>query len=213
LLKNDINIEDQIIKTEKKEDKLNFLKLALKILLVFHLFRCILIKCWEAFIEAEDPEKNINKTDLMQNISLVLYYMSNQGPDFVEILSSESFKRTDLITFGTFFYIALGQGSEYSQGLYELPVRGFKNHHSLIFAFTIHDPNFNDPRAKFTNYCLLSVIMPKDYRELIYQPAKIEKSIKKLVNAFNSLVELKDRETLKDLLQNIFQVLLENKNR
>ncbi|OLS27728.1 MAG: hypothetical protein HeimC3_01960 [Candidatus Heimdallarchaeota archaeon LC_3] len=156
--------------------------------------------------------KNINKIKLIgKNVKLIddiramVFHLDKQGPDLTYQLPNKlfPFSEADFIKFSTFYYLAIGQGNNRNYGLFELPVPGYPEYHSMIYAFDVIDPDNEDPRAEGKNYCLLVILHPRWLRKFLHHSWKMEMIIQDYLLPYYKLENFRNSEIVDKLLTKI----------
>lgn len=143
---------------------------------------------------------------LQDGIHGTIFHLSRLGPELTMTTKKKStiFTFNDYLRIGNFFYIAVGQGNERNIGLYELPVPGFSDFHSFVYAFEVLDPDNEDPRAQGKNYCMLAIIFPKWIREFLPHGSLIHTIVRENFLHFQTLTELRTS----DIFDKLFPAIL-----
>ncbi|OLS26720.1 MAG: hypothetical protein HeimC3_08220 [Candidatus Heimdallarchaeota archaeon LC_3] len=150
-------------------------------------------------------KSNIGLQDAIHGL---IFHLSRLGPTLTYITKKDStvISTNDAIRIGNFFYIAVGQGNERNIGLYELPVPGFSEFHSFVYAFEVLDPDNEDPRAQGKNYCMLAVIFPKWIREFLPHTSFINQVLNESFVQFQTLSEIKSGVIFDKLFKSILRI-------
>lgn len=72
------------------------------------------------------------------------------------------------------FITAIGQGHEYSEGYYELPVPYLPNYKALLFSFTVTDKKSNDKRLNKKSIVIYCIFVTNKVRALLPKVSKFE---------------------------------------
>ncbi|MHA1449956.1 MAG: PAS domain S-box protein [Candidatus Hodarchaeales archaeon] len=125
-------------------------------------------------------------------IEVAVFKNTLKGPETIiaDTLRFSSNSKELLLNLSVFYMTAIGQGEVYAEGLYELPVGGYSERTSLVYAFRIYDKNMDDPRLDNMNYCLLTVIYPRLLEEFFSDRVKIEQTMKELVASLSELEDI-----------------------
>ena len=105
------------------------------------------------------------------DIKLFVTELSDYGPkpvavEFGDMFSDEMEQETFLLRYGAYFMSILGQSSEKFTGLFgPLPVHGFYDSLSYLFAFEVNDASLNDERLEGHAYCILALFFKKAENE------------------------------------------------
>ena len=142
---------------------------------------------------------------LIEDIKAVVFHLDKQGPSLTYHLPSRHlpFSEADFIKFSTFYYLSIGQGNNRNYGLFELPVPGYPEFQSLIYAFDVIDPDNEDPRAEGKNYCLLVILYPRWIRKFLYHSWKMEMIIQEYLLPYYKLEDFKNSDIVNKLLTKI----------
>lgn len=135
---------------------------------------------------------------------------SERGPyaHFVEnsLLNSSNDDYLEKINqIGTTYFIILGQGGSYHQGLFgPLPFLHETKKLALIFAFILPDSSQNDPRFGNKSYIYFCYVFPTEYSYIIPQE-KIKELIEKVSKEISDFSELSSQffENLCEKIKNI----------
>lgn len=108
-----------------------------------------------------------------QNLDIKLFVteLSDYGPKAVAVSLGEMFtdemeQETFLLRYGAYFMSILGQSSEKFTGLFgPLPVHGFYDSLSYLFAFEVDDAGLSDERLEGKAYCILALFFKKAENE------------------------------------------------
>jgi hypothetical protein len=138
-------------------------------------------------------KKITNQIGLQEAIHGTIFHLTRLGPEltFTTKEKSSVFTFNDYLRIGNFFYIAVGQGNERNIGLYELPVPGYPDFHSFVYAFEVLDPDNDDPRAQGKNYCMLAILFPKWIREFLGHFSSLNQILAENLIQFQTLTDLK----------------------
>ena len=105
------------------------------------------------------------------DIKLFVTELSDYGPKPVAVSLGEMFtdemeQETFLLRYGAYFMSILGQSSEKFTGLFgPLPVHGFYDSLSYLFAFEVSDAGLSDERLEGQAYCILALFFKKSENE------------------------------------------------
>lgn len=109
--------------------------------------------------------------DTNLDIKLFVTELSDYGPKPVAVELGDMFtdeieQETFLLRYGAYFMSILGQSSEKFTGLFgPLPVHGFYESLSYLFAFEVNDAGLSDERLEGTAYCILALFFKKSENE------------------------------------------------
>ena len=99
------------------------------------------------------------------------------------MITDEMEQETFLLKYGAFFMTILGQSSEIFTGLFgPLPVHGFYDSLSYLFAFEVNDSSLSDERLEGKAYCILALFFKKaENEEMNFIRNYIEAALWKIV--------------------------------
>jgi hypothetical protein len=143
------------------------------------------------------------------DIKLFVTELSDYGPKPVAVSLGEMFtdemeQETFLLRNGAYFMSILGQSSEKFTGLFgPLPVHGFYDSLSYLFAFEVDDKLLSDERLEGKAYCILALFFKKSENEAMnFLRNYIEAALWKFVKTSKDISSIDDtfllgiRETL-----------------
>ncbi len=121
-------------------------------------------------------QDSLQKQDF-DNIFLVGYKIDEKIGPFIHSCSkpieNDPNWENVLQNISSIFYLAIGQGSAYHQGLYgPFPVME-KRMRALVYACFFKDPDMHDPRLNHQNYYLISLIFPQKMSPLFYNQQQL----------------------------------------
>ncbi|MFQ5978454.1 MAG: response regulator [Candidatus Heimdallarchaeota archaeon] len=136
---------------------------------------------------------------LAQQVLATLFRIGITGADVVlsdEINFSDDQDRF-LLKIGVFYMTLMGQGAEDNLGIFgPLPVAGYPEYRSLVYAFSIEVSDSIDPRRKGLEYCLLVFFIPQDLVRELPKPAIMRNALDELIGHLKGVLSL-DEEFLK----------------
>jgi len=102
--------------------------------------------------------------------TVTVFRQSKSGPEVMgDGYLPFDHKPSDLYRIGSFFSVAIGQGSHYNTGLYgPLPVLG-SGFNSIVYTTKIKDDEKFDPRMKGWNYLLVCFIYDRSLDNMILE--------------------------------------------
>ncbi|MFX0113905.1 MAG: response regulator [Candidatus Hodarchaeota archaeon] len=134
-----------------------------------------------------------------QQILATLFRVGITGADVVvsdEINFSDDQERF-LLKIGVFYMTLMGQGTKNNLGIFgPLPVAGYPEYRSLVYAFSIEAEGFTDLRRKGQEYCLLAFFVPQDLVGDLPNPSTMRNALDEAVDSLDD-VSVLDREFLK----------------
>ena len=149
------------------------------------------------------------------DIRLFVTELSDIGPQPVAVSLGDMFdddmeQETFLLRYGAYFMSILGQSEEKFTGLFgPLPVHGFYDSLSYLFAFEVKDPNLEDERLEGQAYCILALFFKKKENEAMnflrnYIEAALWKFVKNTTDI--SGIDNKFLEGIVDTLRHVYTV-------
>ena len=148
------------------------------------------------------------------DIKLFVTELSDYGPKPVAVSLGEMFKgdeieqETFLLRYGAYYMSILGQSSEKFTGLFgPLPVHGFYDTLSYLFAFEVEDSELADERLEGKAYCILALFFKKSENEAMnFLRNYIEAALWKFVKRSSDikLINGEFLEGIKDTLQFVY---------
>ena len=147
------------------------------------------------------------------DIKLFVTELSDYGPKPVavalgDMFSDEMEQETFLLRYGAYFMSILGQSSEKFTGLFgPLPVHGFYESLSYLFAFEVHDQELSDERLEGTAYCILALFFKKAENEAMnFLRNYIEAALWKYVKTSKDISSIDNSflDGIKDTLQFVY---------
>ncbi len=150
-----------------------------------------------------------------QNLDIKLFVteLSDFGPKAVAVSLGEMFtdemeQETFLLRYGAYFMSILGQSSEKFTGLFgPLPVHGFYDSLSYLFAFEVSDTTLSDERLEEKAYCILALFFKKSENEAMnFLRNYIEAALWKYVKTSKDISSIDNNflDGIRDTLQFVY---------
>ena len=157
-----------------------------------------------------------NRVDPLDFI-MITFKFTNSGPEpFFISPSVDEFKKFNSVEFilnlGVMLTYLLGQGQEYFEGLYSLPVQGFQTMSlALVFSTKVSDSSTSlDKRMEGRNFVIFCFIYPQKFEQDIAQ-IKIKDKFQKFITHHKD-VTLWKKKDLESLKLKIIDDMLKEKN-
>lgn len=117
--------------------------------------------------QSESMIRQINELKKYARSAMIItaFKVGENGPEILSYEQSNLFNEETLMKMAIFFSVSLGQGDLIHKGVYgplPIPFAGEEKYISLIYSFTINDPDNNDARAKGKSYCLITINIPEE---------------------------------------------------
>ncbi|MHA2270941.1 MAG: response regulator [Candidatus Hodarchaeales archaeon] len=133
-----------------------------------------------------------------QQVLATLFRVGITGADTIvsdEISFSDDQERF-LLKVGVFYMTLMGQGTENNLGIFgPLPVAGYPEYRSLVYAFSIEAKNSADLRQKGQEYCLLVFFIPQDLVGELPKTSIMKEVLDDVVSRFDDVTSF-DQEFL-----------------
>lgn len=150
-------------------------------------------------------------------IKIFITKLSDMGPDPIAISLDGMFDDdvdgieldTFLLRYGAYFMSILGQSAEKFTGLFgPLPVHGFHQYLSYLFAFEVSDKTLKDQRLEQKAYCVMAMFFKKSNNEAMnFLRVYIEAALWKFVKQSETITDINDQfiQGIKETIQIVYQ--------
>ncbi len=125
--------------------------------------------------------------------NIIFYKFGDQGP--TAAYEEHPLQGHEEASAGAYFYTTIGQGAQYSTGLFGPIPFGLKEQGrvALIFAARTRDSGLKDPRLQCENYLLIAMVTTPD-KVSIVDREKLEARLGKLTREIADLCNLTEQE-------------------
>jgi hypothetical protein len=125
--------------------------------------------------------------------NIIIYKFGDEGP--TAIYSEHPLQGHEESSAGAYFYTTIGQGAQYSTGLFGPIPFGLKEQGkvALIFAARTPDSGLKDPRLQCQNYLMIAMITTPDKISIINRE-NLEKRLGKLLQVIPDLCNVTDQD-------------------
>ncbi len=155
-------------------------------------------------------QKQIDPQDLQQILMLSFKLDGKMGPTFQHCSDPARLQNdwtTRLQNISSIYYLTIGQGSAYHQGLFgPFPFLDLESR-ALVYASFLADDSLTDPRLQNENYIFLVLVFPRKLTPIFYDHYKISTHFQKLIQTLPELNALSQIE-LANFKQNLLKDLI-----
>lgn len=140
--------------------------------------------------------------------------LADYGPEPIALsidgmFSDEMEQDTFLLRYGAYFMSILGQSEEKFTGLFgPLPVHGFYDYLSYLFAFEVTDSSLKDERLGQSAYCIIAIFYKKSESESMnLLRLYIEAALWKIVKNSETIKDINEDflASIKDVIQIVYE--------